>query len=130
LDTKRFAVTKWVMVKETCFSRSRLLVVEPHSRSTVPLAISGMRELGELELGFHCVDDPVAKVHGIADGLLLVVIVGERHRGFAVAQRDGACFLDLLERSGELLRERCACPERRQGGCRKQYREMHCNSPL
>src|SRR5215831_10692233 len=42
-DTKRFAVTKWVMVNETCFCRSRLLVVEPHSRSTVPLAISGIR---------------------------------------------------------------------------------------
>ena len=42
-DTNRLAVTKWVMVKETCFCRSRLLVVEPHSRSMVPFAISGMR---------------------------------------------------------------------------------------
>ena len=31
------------MVKATCFWRSRLLVVEPHSRSIVPFAISGMR---------------------------------------------------------------------------------------
>src|SRR5881397_2444380 len=43
LLTKRFAVTKCVIVKATCFWRSRLLVVEPHSRSTVPLAIRGMR---------------------------------------------------------------------------------------
>src|SRR5215470_3685926 len=42
-ETKRLAVTKWVMVKDTCFCRSRLLVVEPHSRSMVPFAISGMR---------------------------------------------------------------------------------------
>ena len=27
----------------TCFWRSRLLVVDPHSRSIVPLAISGIR---------------------------------------------------------------------------------------
>src|ERR1700704_5625677 len=42
-ETKRLAVRKWVLVKETCFWRSALLVVEPHSRSTVPLAISGIR---------------------------------------------------------------------------------------
>ena len=41
--TYRFAVTKWVMVNATCFWRSRLLVVEPHSRSMVPFAISGIR---------------------------------------------------------------------------------------
>src|SRR5450631_902024 len=34
---------KWVLVKETCFWRSALLVVEPHSRSMVPLASKGMR---------------------------------------------------------------------------------------
>src|SRR5882757_7620566 len=43
LETKRLAVRKWVLVKETCFWRSALLVVEPHSRSTVPFAISGIR---------------------------------------------------------------------------------------
>ena len=86
-DTKRLAVTKWVMVKETCFSRSRLLVVEPHSRSTVPFAISGIRvadvtgcshiEFGELEVRLHRVNDLVAEVHGVADDLLLVVVIGE-----------------------------------------------------
>ena len=30
-------------MKATCFWRSALLVVEPHSRSMVPLAIRGMR---------------------------------------------------------------------------------------
>ena len=84
-ETKRFAVTKWVMVKATCFSRSRLLVVEPHSRSTVPLAISGMRvdevtglsfdlELVELQLFLHGVDDLVTDVHRKADRLLIVVV--------------------------------------------------------
>src|SRR6267143_1750490 len=43
LLTKRFAVTKWVIVNDTCFCRWRLLVVEPHSRSTVPFAINGIR---------------------------------------------------------------------------------------
>ena len=47
LDTKRLAVTKVIMSvcrrKETCCWRSVLFVVEPHSRSIVPLAISGMR---------------------------------------------------------------------------------------
>src|SRR3979411_2651466 len=42
-ETKRLAVRKRVLVNQTCFWRSALLVVEPHSRATVPLAISGMR---------------------------------------------------------------------------------------
>ena len=42
-DTQRLAVTKWVMVNHTCSWRATLLVVEPHSRSMVPFAISGMR---------------------------------------------------------------------------------------
>jgi len=37
------AVTKCVIVNHTCSWRARLLVVEPHSRSIVPFAISGMR---------------------------------------------------------------------------------------
>src|SRR5882672_423089 len=41
--TYRLAVTKCVIVNDTCFWRSRLLVVEPHSRSIVPFAINGMR---------------------------------------------------------------------------------------
>ena len=42
-ETKRLAVRKWVLVNQTCFCRSALFVVEPHSRSMVPLAISGIR---------------------------------------------------------------------------------------
>ena len=42
-DTQRLAVTKCVMVNQTCSWRAMLLVVEPHSRSMVPFAISGMR---------------------------------------------------------------------------------------
>src|SRR5512140_940796 len=41
--TQRLAVTKCVIVNQTCCWRSMLLVVEPHSRSMVPFAISGMR---------------------------------------------------------------------------------------
>ncbi len=40
---QRLAVTKCVMVNQTCSWRAVLLVVEPHSRSMVPFAISGMR---------------------------------------------------------------------------------------
>src|SRR5882724_836512 len=42
-ETKRVAVRKWVLVKATCFRRSGLLVVDPHSRSMVPLASKGIR---------------------------------------------------------------------------------------
>src|ERR1700694_3699203 len=42
-ETKRLAVTKWVWVKQICFWGSALLVVEPHSRSMVPLASNGIR---------------------------------------------------------------------------------------
>src|SRR5258708_32187596 len=42
-ETKRVAVRKCVLVKATCFRRSALLVVDPHSRSIVPLANSGIR---------------------------------------------------------------------------------------
>src|SRR3979411_2948669 len=42
-ETQRVAGRKWVLVKETCFGRSALLVVDPHSRSMVPLASNGMR---------------------------------------------------------------------------------------
>src|SRR5258708_31619843 len=42
-ETKRVAVRKWVLVNQTCFWRSALLVVDPHSRSMVPLANNGMR---------------------------------------------------------------------------------------
>src|SRR5438270_412106 len=43
LYAQRLAGMKYVLVKLTCCWRSRLLVVEPHSRSMVPLEISGMR---------------------------------------------------------------------------------------
>jgi len=39
----RTLVTKVVLTKETCRCRASLLVVEPHSRSTVPLLTRGIR---------------------------------------------------------------------------------------
>ncbi|MGY4450230.1 hypothetical protein ACVWZR_004890 [Bradyrhizobium sp. i1.3.1] len=37
------------------------------------------------------------------DGLLVVVEIGERDRGIAEAERDGAGVLDVLQRAGQLL---------------------------
>jgi len=37
------------------------------------------------------------------DGLLVVVEIGERDRGVAEAERNGAGVLDVLERAGQLL---------------------------
>ncbi len=56
-------------------------------------------EFAELEVRLHRVDDLVAEVHRIADDLLLVVIVGERKRRFAMADRDRAGILDFFERT-------------------------------
>ena len=41
--SSRVRTMKIVFEKATCFCRSRLLVVEPHSMSTVPFCTSGMR---------------------------------------------------------------------------------------
>ena len=41
-----------------------------------------------------------AEVHRVADGLLVVVVVGERNRRVAVADGDGAALLDLLDGLG------------------------------
>ena len=43
LLSSRLPITNMVGANATCCWRSRLLVVEPHSRSMVPFAISGMR---------------------------------------------------------------------------------------
>ena len=59
-------------------------------------------ELGELQLLLHGVDDLGADVHGEADGLLLVVEVGEGNRRFPEADGDGARLLDLLQRAAVL----------------------------
>src|ERR1700745_1226906 len=42
-ETKRVAARKGVWVTQPCFGRWALLVGEPHSRSMVPLANSGIR---------------------------------------------------------------------------------------
>ena len=77
--------------------------------------------LSELEVRLHRIDDLVAEVHGVADDLLLVVIVGERNRGFAVADCDRAGILDFLERAvlcgggaGEQADGRNSCDHRLQ----------------
>ena len=114
-DTNRVAVRKWVLVKATCFRRSALLVVEPHSRSMVPLASNGIRvddvtglnsavSLSSFSSAFTAATMVTADVDRKADRLLVVIEIGERNRQVAVTDRDGAGFLDVLQRAGELLR--------------------------
>ena len=43
LVSKRVSTTKMLLEKLTCFWRSMLLVVDPHSRSTDPFSISSRR---------------------------------------------------------------------------------------
>src|SRR5262249_4107315 len=87
-------------------------------------------QLVELELALHRVDDPVAEIHRIADDLLLVVVIGERHGRFAMSQRDRAGVLDLLERAGEFLGERRSGGQRCRRKRRKQGYAQHWNPPL
>src|SRR5205823_2993696 len=61
------------------------------------------RELVELEFVLHGVDDSVTDVDRKSDRLLDVIEIRERDRRVAVADGDGAGFLDLFERPGELF---------------------------
>ncbi len=83
-------------------------------------------ELVELELLLHGIDDLVADVHGVADGLLVVVEIGERDRGIAVAERDRAGVLDVLQRAGQLLGLSLARAER--GGEREANEIFACHT--
>ena len=74
--------------------------------------------LGELELRLDRLDDLAADIQSVADRLLLVVIVGERDRGIAVANRDAASILDLFQRAAQLL-----CSERRRRKCDRGERQ-------
>jgi hypothetical protein len=71
-------------------------------------------QVRHLQLGLHRVDDLRAQVHGVADGPLLVVVVGERQRGVAVADGDRARILDFLQ--GAFL------SEGRKGNCERRQR--------
>jgi hypothetical protein len=53
-------------------------------------------KLVELELFLHRIRDLVAKVHRIADHLLFVVVIGERHGRLAMPEGDRTGILDLL----------------------------------
>ena len=79
-----------------------------HQRNAVA-DVTGLQvdlEVRHLELGLDRVDDLHADVHRVADDLLLVVVVRERDRRLAMADRDRAGVLDLLQRAGEFLRLR------------------------
>ena len=78
-------------------------------------------ELVQPQLLLHGVDDPVAEVHGVADGLLLVVVIGKRNREFAVGERDRAGLLDFLQRSFQRRRGwiRLCRDRRRNGGAER-----------
>jgi hypothetical protein len=101
---------KWVLVNHTCFWRSTLfggraaLQVDRavrHERD----AVGGSHELVvHLQVRvadrlLHVLDDARADVHGVAHGLLLVVVVRERNRRIPVTDRDRAGVLDLLQRA-------------------------------
>src|SRR5262249_37483630 len=57
-------------------------------------------DLHAIELSGYVLHDLAAKVDRVADRLLPAVEIGEGQRAFAVAERDRAGALDLLERSG------------------------------
>jgi hypothetical protein len=61
------------------------------------------RELVELELRLHSADDRQADIDRKADRFLVVVQIGERDRRVAVADGDGAGFLDFLQRPRQLF---------------------------
>ncbi len=86
-------------------------------------------ELVELELLLHGIDDLVADVHRVADRLLVVVEIGERNRQIAIAERDRAGFLDILQRPRELLGIRLATEERHGERIAKNTCAIHRYSP-
>ena len=61
------------------------------------------RELVELELVLHGIDDFVTDIDRKADRLLVVVEIGKWNRRVAVTDGDGSGFLDFFERPRELL---------------------------
>src|SRR5712675_3741331 len=61
------------------------------------------RELVELELFLHGVDDFVTDVHGKTDRLLVVVEIRKWNRRIAIAKADRAGFLDLSQRPRKLF---------------------------
>src|SRR6516165_3372905 len=54
-----------------------------------------------VELAGDVLHDLAAKVDRIADRLPQAIEIGERQRALAIAERDGAGFLDPLERTGK-----------------------------
>src|SRR2546430_15849061 len=86
-------------------------------------------ELVELELLFHGVDDLVTDVHGEADRLLVVVEIREWNRRVAMAERNRAGLLDVLQCPSELLGARL--PRAERGGEPKAHHTkiFHCSSP-
>src|SRR6266403_5890049 len=75
------------------------------------------RELVELELVLHGIDDLVTYVDRKDDRLLVVIEIGKWNRRVAVADGDGAGFLDFFERPREFLG--IGLPGTERGGERK-----------
>ena len=76
-------------------------------------------KLVDFQLLLDRVDDAVAQIRGVADDLLIVVVIGTRHRRLAIAERDRAGVLDLLERAGQLLGA-CRCTTQSRGSQRRR----------
>src|SRR5207302_6381026 len=72
-------------------------------------------------------DDLHAKIHRVADGLLLVVEIRERDRRLAVPDRDRADVLDFFQRAGQLLRCHSAGDAGHQQAQEYSGKQLHLN---
>src|SRR5262249_46582516 len=71
---------------------------------------------GKLELRLDGIDHTQAQIHRIANRLLVLIEIGERHRRVAHAERDLAGILDALQHARELLGLGHVCEDDRCDG--------------
>ena len=101
--------------RDVLLPRAALLVVEPHSRSTVPFCTSGMRfcevtgwyltsSFGIFSCFWMSRGDALAHFGVETDVFAVAQRVRQRAGGLARAEGDGAAILDLLQRAGQVLR--------------------------
>jgi hypothetical protein len=94
-----------VVEKPTCFWRSRLFDrAVLHQRDAVGRGDGHQFDvdLGQLEFSLDAFDGLEHQFMRITDDLLLVVVIREGNRRFAVAEGDGAGVLDLFQGQGFL----------------------------
>src|SRR5262249_3080796 len=105
---RRVAATNVVTTNDTCCWRSVVLVVAPHSMSTVPLATRGIRlapstprefdlQSRQILRGLDRIYDLSTEIHRIADRVLLLVKVRKRHRVTSMTDDNSIGIFDLLQ---------------------------------